>query len=149
MKRMRHASVNAIIATLAMLFCCASVRPAHAQDRMSDKDLEQRIKNMDSDIKTFRSAFNSGVGKTSIRKTTQEKDAKTLVQNFQNQSKSLYDKFKKTRKTDPYLQNLLDSSNQIDKLLQSTQFDSATVGQWQKIKPQLKDIAVAFHMPGY
>jgi hypothetical protein len=149
MKGMRHASVKAIIATLAMVFCYASVRPVRAQDRLSDKDLEQRIKNMDSDIKTFRSAFNSGVGKTSIRKTTQEKDAKALVQNFQNQSKSLYDKFKKTRKTDPYLQNLLDSSNQIDKLLQSTQFDSATVGQWQKIKPQLKDIATAFHMPGY
>jgi hypothetical protein len=149
MNRMRHVSVRAIIAMLAMLLPYALARPVHAQARLSDKDLEQRIKNMDSDIKTFRSTFNSAVGKTSIRKTTQEKDAKALVQNFQNQAKALYDKFKKTKKTDPYLQSLLDSSNQIDKLLHSTQFDSATVGQWQKIQPQLKDIAVAFHVPGY
>jgi hypothetical protein len=149
MNRLRHVRVGAIIAVFAMLLPYALVRPAYAQGRLSDKDLEQRIKNMDSDIKTFGSMFNSAVGKTSIRKTTQAKDAKALVQSFQNQSKGLYDKFKKTKKTDPYLQNLLNSSVQIDKLLQSTQFDSATVGQWQKIKPQLRDIAAAFHMPGY
>lgn len=125
MRKMGYAGVKAIAAMFAMLLPYALVRPAHAQERLSDKDLEQRIKNVNSDIKTFHSTFNSAVGKTSIRKTTQEKDAKALVQ------------------------NLLDSSNQIDKLLQSTQFDSATVGQWQKIKPQLKDIAVAFHVPGY
>jgi Na+-transporting NADH:ubiquinone oxidoreductase subunit NqrC len=101
MQRMRHASIKAIIAVLAMLLPYASVRPAHAQARLSDKDLEQRIKNVNSDIKAFSSMFNSAVGKTSIRKTTQEKDAKALVQNFQNQSKALYDKFKKTKNQTP------------------------------------------------
>jgi len=140
----------ALVGMLALvLLPFALMRPALAQERLSDKDLEQRIKNMNSDVKTFRSMFNSAIGKTSIRKTTQEKDAKTLVQNFENQSKALYDKFKKTKKTDPYLQNCLDSSTQIDKVFQSTQFDTGTVAQWQKIKGQLKDIAVAFHVPGY
>lgn len=89
MRKMGYAGVKAIAAMFAMLLPYALVRPAHAQERLSDKDLEQRIKNVNSDIKTFHSTFNSAVGKTSIRKTTQEKDAKALVQNFQNQSKSL------------------------------------------------------------
>ncbi|MGB2665013.1 MAG: hypothetical protein WAK48_13480 [Candidatus Acidiferrum sp.] len=123
--------------------------PACAQTRLSDKDLEQRIKNMNSDIKQFRSMFNSSVSRSSIRKTTQEKDAKELVQQFQQASNSLYQTFKNTKKSDPYLQNCLVLATQIDRLMQSTQFDSTTVSQWARIKPQLKDISSAFQVPGY
>jgi hypothetical protein len=125
------------------------VSPACAQTRLSDKDLEQRIKNMNSDIKQFRSMFNSSVSRSSIRKTTQEKDAKELVQQFQQASNSLYQTFKNTKKSDPYLQNCLVLATQIDRLMQSTQFDSTTVSQWARIKPQLKDISSAFQVPGY
>jgi hypothetical protein len=138
----------ALSALLALVIPFIAARPAYPQGRLSDKDLEQRIKNMNSDVKRFRSLFNSAVSKTSIRKTTQEKDAKTLVQNFQTQANSLYEVFKRSKKSDPYLQNCLDLSAQIDKLLQSTQFDSGTTAQWDKIKPQLKDLAVAFHVSG-
>jgi outer membrane lipoprotein-sorting protein len=62
----------AFLAILALLFPVLAVSPACAQTRLSDKDLEQRIKNMNSDIKQFRSMFNSSVAKSSIRKTTQE-----------------------------------------------------------------------------
>jgi cell division septum initiation protein DivIVA len=146
MLRLRRARV--LVAVLAMIVPFVSALPSHAQARLSDKDLQQRIKNMNSDIKRFRSMFNSSVSKTSIRKTTQAKDAKTLVQNLQNESTSLYEKFKKTKKPDPYLQNCLDLSAQIDKVLQATQFDPATVAQSEKIKPQLKDVAAAFNLPG-
>ncbi len=139
----------AFLAMLAVLFPVLAVSRACAQTRLSDKDLEQRIKNMNSDIKQFRSMFNSSVSKSSIRKTTQEKEGKALVEQFQQASNSLYQTFKKTRKSDPYLQNCLNLSTQIDRLLQSTQFDSATVSEWTKIKPQLNDIATAFHVPGY
>lgn len=141
----RHAS--GVLAFLALLVCVISVQPVRAQGRLSDKDLEQRIKNMNDDVKKFRSMFNSAVGKTSIRKTTQAKDAKALVSNFQAQAKQLYDRFKQTKKADPDLQNCLDSSARIDQVLQSTQFDSATVAQWSTIKGQLKDIASAFQVP--
>jgi cell division septum initiation protein DivIVA len=147
MTRLHRAA--ALMAILALVFPLISALPARAQERLSDKDLEQRIKNMNADVKRFRSIFNSSVSKTSIRKTTQAKDAKTLVQNFQTQSNSLYETFKKTKKSDPYLQNCLDLSAQIDKVLQSTSFDTTTTSQWEKIKPQLKDIAAAFHLPGY
>ncbi len=93
--------------------------------------------------------FNSSVSRSSIRKTTQEKDAKELVQQFQQASNSLYQTFKNTKKSDPYLQNCLVLATQIDRLMQSTQFDSTTVSQWARIKPQLKDISSAFQVPGY
>jgi hypothetical protein len=147
MNRFRH--TKAVMIVLALIFPLVSALPAGAQARLSDKDLEQRIKNMNEDIKRFRSAFNSSVSKTSLRKTTQEKEAKTQVENLQKQSNSLYQKFKSTKKPDPYLQNLLDQSAQIDKVLQSAQFDTTTMSLWAKIKPQLKVLAVQFNVPGY
>jgi len=146
---MKAKRIAAMAAVIALVFPILSALPARAQERMSDKDVEQRIKNMDEDIKKFRSMFSSAIGKTSLRKTTQEKDDKKLVQDFQGQSKSLYDKFKSTKKADPYLQTLLSMQPQIEGIFHSAQFDSATVAQWEKIKPQLKVLAVQFNVPGY
>ena len=118
-----------------------------AQGRLSDKDLEQRIKNLSNDAKKFQSSFNNAISKSSIRKTTQEKDAKKLADNFTKSTKSLYDYFKKARKSDPYLQNTLGYADQLDKLQSSVQLDSATSSGWTKVRTQLNDISNAFHVP--
>jgi hypothetical protein len=52
--------------------------------RMSDKDVERMMTNLRNDSKRFGDAFNSAVGKSTIRKTQQEKDAKALIKTFQN-----------------------------------------------------------------
>jgi Na+-transporting NADH:ubiquinone oxidoreductase subunit NqrC len=149
MKMNKFRYIKAVMLVLALILPLVSALSASAQARLSDKDLEQRIKNMNEDIKRFRSAFNSSITKTSLRKTTQEKEAKTQVENFQKQANSLYQKFKSTKKPDPYLQNCLDQSAQTDKLLKSAQFDTTTMSLWAKIKQQLKVLAVQFNVPGY
>jgi hypothetical protein len=138
-----------ILAFLVLVLASFNAFVLPAQTRLSDKDVQQHMKNLNQDTKIFRSTFNSSVSKTSIRKTTQEKDAKSLVQNFQTETKSMYEHFKKSRKSDPYLQNCLGTAGQIDKLLKTTQFDAATTSQWVKVKSQLYDLATAFHLPGY
>jgi hypothetical protein len=70
-----------------------------AQTRLSDKDVLQYMNNLKHDGKKFRSSFDSALSKSTIRKTTQEKDAKTLAQNFEKQTNSMYGKFKKTTKS--------------------------------------------------
>jgi hypothetical protein len=57
---------------------------------------------------------------------SQEKDAKKLADHFTNSTKSLYDYFKKTQKSDPYIQNTLDYAKQLEKLQASGQLDSTT-----------------------
>jgi hypothetical protein len=55
---------------------------AYAQERLSDKDVETQMKNLKEDSKKFRSSFNSAIGKSTVRKTSREKDAKALVERF-------------------------------------------------------------------
>ena len=139
----------AFLAALTALALPCFASPATPQARLSDKDVEQRLKNLNDDTKKFRSTFNNSVSKSTIRKTSQEKDAKKLVETFQKQNSELYEHFKKTKKADPYLQNSLNSADQIDKILHSTQLDSATNSQWARVKSQLGDLGKAFQMPGY
>ena len=133
----------------ALLLTVAALPSLAAQTRMSDKDVEQLMKNMDQDSKKFQSLFNSAVSKSVIRKTSQEKDAKKLVDGFQKGAKTLYDHFKKTKKSDPYLQNSLDSAAQIDKFLHTTQLDADTNAQWGKVRKELNDLATAFNLAGH
>jgi len=147
MKRIPRTTFLMAALALACSLICGSA--LSAQSRLSDKDVEQRLKNLDDDSKKFHSSFNSAVSKSSLRKTSQETDAKKLVENFQKQNLALYEHFKKTKKVDPYLQNSLDSAAQIEKVMNSTKFDAAITSQWDKIKSELSVVAKAFNVPGF
>ena len=134
---------------LALLFAVAAAPSFAAQTRMSDKDVEQLMKNMGQDSRKFQSLFDAAISKSVIRKTSQEKDAKRLVDTFQKGTKNLYNHFKQTKKSDPYLQNSLDTATQIEKLLQTTQLDADTNAQWAKVRKELKDLAAAFNLPAH
>ena len=143
----RISRLTFLYTTLALAFSCVFATSASAQTRRSDKDLERRIKNLNSDTKKFQSSFDSAISKSSFRKTLQEKGAKKLADNFTKSTKSLYDYFKKNRKSDPYIQNTLDYAKQLKKLQSTVPLDSTTNEAWTKVRTQLNDIAHAFHVP--
>jgi ABC-type Na+ efflux pump permease subunit len=137
------------VAFLTLLFPLLQVSRSSAQERLSDKDVEQLMKNLNSDAKKFRSMFNSALSKSTIRKTGEENDAKTFAEAFQNQTKNMADNFKQTKKADPYLQASLNAAAQIDSVFKSVQLDSDTTAQWARIKTQLSRLGRVFHVPGY
>lgn len=138
-----------LVALLALALPFLTASSALAQIRLSDKDISQRMRNLDGDAKRFRSQFDAAISKSAIRKTAQEKDAKKLAETFEKQTKSMLDVFNKTKKADPSLQNCIDTALQIDKVLQSAQLDGNITSAWTNIKSQLGDLGTAFHLPGY
>jgi dsDNA-specific endonuclease/ATPase MutS2 len=134
---------------LALFFPFLLISRASAQERLDDKDVEQMMKNLNSDAKKFRSMFDSALSKSTIRKTGEEKDAKTFAEAFQNQIKNMVDNFKQTRKADPFLEASMDAAKQIDSVFKSVQLDSDTTAQWARIKTQLSRLGQVFHVPGY
>jgi hypothetical protein len=130
-----------------LLFSGLSVTGVRAQNRMSDKDVEATMKNLTEDAKSFRSAFDSSVGKSTIRKTSREKDAKAQVKSFENQTQTLLNQFKKKKQANDYLPSVLVTANQIDGLLHDVQFDSATTMRWSKVRADLDQISTAHGLP--
>lgn len=121
---------------------------ALAQSRMTDKDVEVTMKNLKEDAKIFRSAFNSSVRNSTIRKTSREKETKAQVADFQKQTESMLKLFKSTKKAEADLRMVLSSADRIDGLLHSVDFDARTTGSWGKVRSDLDILSGALNLPG-
>jgi hypothetical protein len=115
-----------------------------ASERMSDKDVERMMTNLRNDAKRFQGSFNQSVGKSTIRKTQQEKDAKTLVKNFVNHTNTMLSQFKNTKQPNPTLANVRDSASRIDTLMTDVSLGPTTDNAWTKVKMELSTISDAF-----
>lgn len=130
-----------------LLFPGVLVTGVRAQNRMSDKDVEATMKNLSDDAKSFRSAFDSSVGNSTIRKTSREKEAKAQVKGFEDQTQTLLNQFKKEKQANGYLPSVLETAKQIDGLLRDVQLDSATTMRWSKVRADLDQISAAHGLP--
>lgn len=129
---------------LCALLLTFSVPSAQAQGRLNDKDMEHIMKNLHEDAKDFRSAFDSALHKSNVRNTSQEKDAKYLSGNFEQQSEELLKHFKDSQKADNYVSQIVDSAGHIDRLVYSLNLDSKATLSWEKVRSELHQVANAY-----
>lgn len=130
---------------LALGILALTIAPfAKAQSRMSDKDVESLMGNLKDDVKSFRPKFNDAVHKSSIRKTSKEKDAKNLVARFQKETEAMQNQFKKTKKGDTELRVVMSTASQVDELISSLQLGHDVRSRWGKIQTELQQIQSAF-----
>lgn len=129
---------------ICLMLLCVTAIAGRAQTRMNDKDVEKMMDNLKEDAKKFRSSFDSAVGKSTIRKTDEEKRAKGLVEKFQKQTEQMLSQFKSTKKADTSLPVVQDSANQIDEILQKTPMGTEVSGHWEHVRAELATISEAF-----
>ncbi len=119
-------------------------RPAVAQGRLSDKDLQRLMQNLKDDAQPFRQSFANALKKSTIRKTSQEKDARTLADTFAKQANGALETFKHDQKADQAVTELVNTAAQIDPLVYSLQLNPQTTSQWERLRTELHQIAQAF-----
>ncbi|MGC1784694.1 MAG: hypothetical protein WA708_19415 [Acidobacteriaceae bacterium] len=135
------------IALLASLVFLAHAPAAQAQARVNDKDMASMMRNVRDDARTFRSSFDMAVRHSTIRKTSQAKDAKHLVATFEKQTNYMLDRFKKHHRGGAELRGVLDTAQQIDALVDSVQFGPEVNAKWRKIRAELHPIAASYDVP--
>jgi hypothetical protein len=119
-------------------------RPAAAQGRLSDKDLQRLMQNLKDDAQPFRQSFANALKKSTIRKTSQEKDARALADTFAKQANGALETFKHDQKADQAVTALVNTAAQIDPLVYSLQLNPQTTSQWERLRTELHQIAQAF-----
>src|ERR1700722_11859794 len=87
-------------------------RPAAAQGRLSDKDLQRLMQNLKDDAQPFRQSFANALKKSTIRKTSKEKDARMLADSFAKQANSALETFKHTQKAEQPVTELVNTAAQ-------------------------------------
>jgi hypothetical protein len=122
-------------------------RPAVAQGRLSDKDLQRLMQNLKDDAQPFRQTFANALKKSTIRKTSREKDARALADTFAKEANQTLETFKHNQKADQQVAALVNTAAKIDPLVYSLQLDSLTTSQWERLRTELHQIAQAFAVP--
>lgn len=130
--------------SLVLTLVVIGIPRAFAQSRMSDKDVQTVMKNLHEDAKRFQSTFNSAVKKSTIRNTSQEKDAKALVAQFTKQTQSMLKQFKSNKKADQAVATVSDTADKIDKLLAATPMGEPANNAWAKVKTELGTLSQQF-----
>ncbi|HUJ95684.1 MAG TPA: hypothetical protein VLW84_10505 [Terriglobales bacterium] len=133
---------------LIVLAVCFTGLGVLAQDRMSDKDVETTMKNLQQDSKKFAASFNAAIKKSTIRKTDKEKSGKQLVQHFQKQISGMRSEFKNTKKVNNSLPLVLDSASKIEAFAKDNSLSDQTAPAWTPVRGELDSLSKAFAMPG-
>jgi len=119
-------------------------RPALAQGRLSDKDLQRLLQNLKDDAQPFRQSFANALKKSTIRKTSKEKDARMLADSFAKQANSALEAFKHNQKAEQGVTELVNTAAQIDPLVYSLQLNPQTTSQWERLRTELHQVAQAY-----
>lgn len=133
--------------TLALSFLCLSMGLLFAQGsspRLNDKDLERLMKNVSEDSKKFSQSFKKAVEKSSIRKTSREKEAKQLADRFVEQTKGMAGKFNNNKKADQTLPVVYQSLSQLDKIIRDLSLSGGVTADFEKVKSELNRVAEQF-----
>src|SRR5580658_4281888 len=132
---------------LGLVFLLAGLSAAMAQGRLSDKDLQRLMQNLKDDAQPFRQSFANALKKSTIRKTSQEKDARMLADTFAKQANGALETFKHNQKADQEVIALVHTAAQIDPLVYSLQLNPQTTSRWEKLRTELHQIAQAYGIP--
>jgi hypothetical protein len=127
------------------LFCLQGFLYAQAPSpRMSDKDLARLMKNVYEDARRLRSSFKKAVEKSSIRKTSREKEAKQLADRFAEQAKGMARTFEEQKKADTTLPVVYQSLNQLERIVQELGLSGVVTSDLEKVKTELGQVAEQF-----
>jgi hypothetical protein len=99
------------------------------------------------DAGPFRQNLANALKKSTIRGTSQEKDAKALADTFAKQANAALETFKHQQKADEQVVDLVHTAAQIDPLVYSLQLNPQTTSRWERMRTELHQVAQAYGIP--
>ena len=129
--------------TIALVLTIGALSAA-AQDRLSDKDVANMMNNLKNDAKNFRPVWNKALSKSTIRKTSREKDARNLATQFQNQTEGMLRQFQSNKTADQSLPLVQQIARSIEQVKTDVSLGPVVDQQWTKIRTELDQMAQAF-----
>jgi hypothetical protein len=146
MRSGRLSILDRIIAVAAALILLP-IPVSQAQTRVNDRDMTQLMKNLKEDARNFVSPFDTGLHKSPIRNTSEEKQAKELADEFAKQTDEMWKHFKSKKKADSELRQVMDTAGRLDRLVYSLNLGSKTTTSWEIVRSTLQEVTHGYGMP--
>ena len=141
---MKCTALRILSLLIVALFVSVGAFSTAAQDRLSDKDVANMMNNLKNDAKNFRPVWNHALSKSTIRKTSREKDARNLATQFQNQTEGMLRQFQSNKTADTSLPLVQQTARSIEQVKTDVSLGPVVDQQWTKIRTELDQISQAF-----
>jgi hypothetical protein len=102
------------------------------------------MQNLSDDAQPFRQSFANAVKKSTIRRTSQEREARGLADTFAREAKHAREAFRHKRKAESEVTAMVSTAGQIDALVYSLRLNPTVTAQWEKLRTELHLVAGAF-----
>jgi hypothetical protein len=143
---------NAILylTTLAVLFIAVATQ-ARAQVvgqpyRLSDKEVERMLKQIENQTKTFRKSLDSSLDHSRVNGTRREDDINAFVKAFEEQTKRLHDRFNDHKSVAADVEAVLDRASAIDRFMRRQRLGGRAAEDWFALRTNLDELAQAYNV---
>ncbi len=139
-----------LVLIFSFIFGCIWVfqpSSAQAQTRVNDKDMTAIMKNLHQDVHSFRPLFDKAVHKSTIRHTSQERDARDMSLSLDRETDALIQNFKKNRNGGEQFRRVMEAAEPIDTVVHTLQLGPEVAARWQIIRAELHQLGLAYAYP--
>jgi hypothetical protein len=114
--------------------------------RVSDKEVEQIIHQVESQSDRFRKSLDSALDKSRFNGTRREDDINAFVKEFYKETKTLHDHFDHHKSTSGEVQTVLDRAEQIDQFMRRNRLQKNAQRDWSILRASLDELAQVYNV---
>lgn len=115
--------------------------------RVSDRDVERILRDIEHQSDRFRSALDSSLDKSRLNGTRQEDDINHFVKDFYERTKTLRDHFDHHKSTSADVQAVLDQAASIDNFMRNTPMRRNNAArEWDQLRGNLDELARVYNV---
>lgn len=145
---MKRISRLIILAAVAVLCLCAPLG-AQAQVigqpyRLSDKEVEKIIRQVESKSETFRESLDASLDRSRLDGTKREDDINAFIKDFDDHTKRLHDRFDAQKSVASDVEAVLNRASFIEKFVRRHGLSDRAQKDWAALQASLDDLAHAY-----
>jgi hypothetical protein len=145
MNRIRQTISVALV--LAMM--SIGLTAAHAQRRayrMTDQQVGELIRRVETSADRFRATLDGALDRSRYDGTRSEDNINTLIQNFENATDNLRDRFNRRGSTASDVQRVMEQANYINSFMLSNRLNARAQSDWATVRTNLNALASAYNV---
>jgi hypothetical protein len=139
---------NLIAVCLSILFggLAANAQAIDQPYRLSDKEVEQIIKRVETQAETFRRDMNEALDRSHLNGTRREDEINSFVKAFDKSTDHLRNNFEHHKSVAADVQSVLDSAASIDRFMRNHPLTDRAQRDWADLRSSLTDLAQAYNV---
>jgi hypothetical protein len=118
--------------------------PAQAPYRISDKEMERLLKDIEKGAETFRSKLKNALDHSAIDDTRAEKEIKRLLADFDKAAEKLKDKYSEKNSASSVVEEVLRRAAMLDRFMEAHPFAPDAAASWVVLRGKLDELARAY-----